>query len=88
MIKSTDLHRPEEVISSALFSVGQWVRVVDWCSRPWIEGPIVSLGTKNSDDLKVRVIRGSTFHRGRVFTMPRKNATPLNYLCRTGYERG
>jgi hypothetical protein len=62
----------------SLFSVGQWVRVSPWCSRPWIEGPIVSLGTRTSDDLKVRVMRGSPFHVGRVFTMPRKNASPLN----------
>lgn len=68
----------EPLPASDLFSVGQWVRVVNWCSKPWIEGPIVSLGTKDSDDLKVRVIRGSTFHRGRVFNMPRRNATPLN----------
>ncbi len=71
-------HSAPPVASGDLFRVGQWVRVVNWCSKPWIEGPIVSLGTKDSDDLKVRVIRGSTFHRGRVFTMPRKNATPLN----------
>lgn len=62
----------------ALFSVGQWVRVVNWCNKPWVEGPIVSLGTKTSDKIKVRVMRGSTFHVGRVFPMPRENASPLN----------
>jgi len=68
----------DSVASRDLFSVGQWVRVVNWCGRPWIEGPIVSLGTSTSTKIKVRVMRGSTFHVGRVFPMPRENASPLN----------
>lgn len=79
------MNPPKDVVEIApheLFSVGQWVRVANWCGKPWVEGPIVSLGTSTSDKLKVQVMRGSTFHVGRVFPMTRENAFPLN----TGIE--